>query len=54
MYVMIRVQWACTERINLIKIFGAALKIIHIMQKISVTALIINYCYGAKVAIPTK
>ena len=26
MYVMIRVQWTCTERINLIKTFGAATK----------------------------
>ena len=47
MYVMIRVQWTCTERINLIKTFGAAPKIIHIIQKISITALIVNYCYGA-------
>ena len=51
---MIRVQWTYTEQINLIKTFGAAPNIIHIIQKISITALIVNYCYGAKIAIPTK
>ena len=45
MYVMIRVQWTCTERINLIKTLRAAPKIIHIIEKVSITALIVNYCY---------
>ena len=54
MYLMMRVQWTCTERINLIKTFGADPKIIHIIKKISISALIVNYCYGAKVAISTK
>ena len=46
MYVMIRVQWTCTERIKIIKTFGAATKITHIIQRKSITAQIVNYCYG--------
>ena len=57
MYIMIRVQWTCTERINDKSInytFGAAPKNNTHNTESIITALIVCHYYRPKAAIPTK